>query len=239
MNWRPLALAAVVTLGAALLGGRSLGGQSSPADSPASSPADNSAAVPASRRSDPSGLATQLGCPVCHGRRGEAPLTNIPSLAAQRAAWLQARLEHFRHLGRTGGSGIMPRYAHNLTDAQIRSLAQAFSQAAAPVPPRMLDASLVARGQTVFEQGRPASGIIACANCHGPTGSGTAKPLIPALMGQHAGYVIYQLGSYRHLPPSSHDPEAQAMRTIARSLSDADIRAVAAYIEQLPSRSFQ
>ncbi len=133
----------------------------------------------------------------------------------------------------------MPRYAHNLTDAQIGSLAQAYSQDPAPVPPRMLDASLVRQGQTIFEQGRPASGIIACATCHGTTGAGTAKPLIPALRGQHPGYVVYQLGSYRHLPPSSHDPGPQAMRTVARSLTDADIRAVAAYIEGLPARSFR
>ncbi|ULH13873.1 c-type cytochrome (plasmid) [Deinococcus sp. KNUC1210] len=196
-------------------------------------------AAAASAETDPGRLAAQIGCPLCHGQRGESPLSNIPSLAGQRPAWLEARLRTFRHLGLTGGDGVMPRYARNLSDQQITALATAYSRDPLPVPPRLVQASEVARGQTLYEQGDPARQVLPCATCHGPTGAGTATPLIPSLTGQHAGYVAYRLGVYRHLPARQGEPEAQAMRTVARSLSDADIRAVAAYAEQLPARSFR
>ncbi|GGR10542.1 c-type cytochrome [Deinococcus ruber] len=228
MRRRLLPVVAVV-LGALFVAGRGAGSQG-----PTGVPA-----VAASSETDPGRLAAQIGCPVCHGQRGESPLSNIPSLAGQRSAWLEARLQDFRHLGRIGGEGVMPRYARNLSDQQIRALAAAYSLDPLPVPPRVVQASEVARGQTLYEQGDPARQVLPCATCHGPTGGGTATPLIPSLTGQHAGYVAYRLGVYRHLPARQGEPEVQAMRTVARSLSDADIRAVAAYAEQLPARSFR
>ncbi len=226
MRKRLLPALGALLLGAIVATGRTAGSQGLPA-------------VAVSDRSDPGELAVQLGCPVCHGQRGEAPLSNIPSLAGQRPAWLETRLKAFRHTGLTGGDGVMPRYARNLSDRQIEALAAAYSRDPLPVPPRMPQARLVSRGQALYEHGDPPKGVLACATCHGPTGAGTATPLIPSLTGQHAGYVAYRLGVYRQLPARPDEPEAQAMRTVARSLSDADIRAVAAYAEQLPARSFR
>jgi len=220
---------AVLIVGVLVVAGRSAGSQN-----PGSIPA-----AVVSNEADPGALAAQVGCPVCHGRRGEAPLANIPSLAGQRPAWLETRLKAFRHTALTGGDGVMPRYARNLSDRQISALAAAYSRDPLPVPPRAVQASVVSRGQLLYEQGDPVKGVLACATCHGPTGAGTALPLIPSLTGQHAGYVTYRLGVYRHLPARTGDPEGQAMRTVARSLNDNDIRAVAAYAEQLPGRSFR
>jgi cytochrome c553 len=206
------------------------------------SAARTSAATPAAPRSTLSSagdLAVRLGCVVCHGQRGQAPLSNIPSLAGQRPEWLKSQLETFRHEALTGGDGLMPRYARNLTDAQILTLAGAYSRDPDPVPARDLAPALVAEGRVVYEQGRPAARVLACATCHGAVGEGTTTPLIPALTGQHAGYVTYRLGVYRHLAVKQGQPGAQAMRTVARSLSDADVRAVAAYVEQLPAGSFR
>ncbi|MFC4453961.1 c-type cytochrome [Deinococcus sonorensis] len=195
--------------------------------------------VPANAQTAPGVLAAQLGCPVCHGQRGQAPLSNIPSLAGQHAEWLEARLEAFRAQAQAGEDGIMPRYARHLTDAQIRALAGAYSRDPLPHPTRVLQAQLVSEGQALYERGRPYQGQIACATCHGSAGSGGTTPLVPRIGGQHGGYVIYRLNVYRQLPARPDQPSAQAMRTVARTLSDRDIQAVAAYVQQLPTGSFQ
>ena len=210
-----------------------------PASGPTPAPRPVPAAVPATTRLDAGDLQVRLGCATCHGAQGRSPLSNIPVLAGQRPEWLEARLKAFRRQGARNGSGIMPRYAANLKDAQITALARMY--AADPPPPATrppADSDLGA-GQTLYVRGRPRDRVIACGTCHTDAGTGTTTPLIPALRGQHAGYVTYRLNGYRALPITTADGQAgpQAMRTVARSLSDADIRAVAAYVEAMPARS--
>ena len=68
-----------------------------------------------------------------------------------------------------------------------------------------------------------------CAACHGENGIATA-PGIPHLAAQERAYLAAALRQYRN-----GERPAQAMRTIAGSLSDADIDALAAWYAAQPA----
>lgn len=83
----------------------------------------------------------------------------------------------------------------------------------------------VATAAPANEAGRAKSA--ACAACHGPLGLATA-PDAPHLAGQSAIYVDAQLKAYR-----SGARQHPVMNVIAKSLSDADIAALAAWYASL------
>jgi cytochrome c553 len=72
--------------------------------------------------------------------------------------------------------------------------------------------------------------VPACASCHGPQGKGIPVQF-PRLAGQHSDYVYAQLNNFR-LGERANDG-AKMMRTIAAKMTDADMKAVAAYIQGL------
>lgn len=61
-----------------------------------------------------------------------------------------------------------------------------------------------------------------CASCHGTAGS-PSDPSVPIIRGQQAAYLKKQLRDYKN-----GDRDSQIMSSIAESLSDADISAIAA-----------
>ena len=66
-----------------------------------------------------------------------------------------------------------------------------------------------------------------CGTCHGPNGNST-NPMFPRLAGQHAGYLVRQLKSFKD--ESRGDPDAIAyMWGMAGGLSDESIDALAEY----------
>ena len=77
--------------------------------------------------------------------------------------------------------------------------------------------------------------VPACMACHGPDGRGNPGAGYPQLAGQYGDYV----------PPSSRisataeifgdDDRAKIMPAVAKDLSDADIAALASYVEGLHS----
>ncbi len=86
--------------------------------------------------------------------------------------------------------------------------------AAEPAAPPKPD---IARGQQI------ASSV--CAACHGPDGN-SANPTFPVLAGQHADYIVTQLGAFK----SGARPNP-IMQGMAAGLSPEDMRNVAAWFE--------
>lgn len=84
-------------------------------------------------------------------------------------------------------------------------------------------ASAVAQPQVAGQQKAQA----VCAVCHGPQGLSTA-PDAPNLAGQPAMYLITQLRHYR-----SGERKHEVMGVIAKTLSDSDIEAVAAWYSSI------
>ena len=85
-------------------------------------------------------------------------------------------------------------------------------------------------GEKIYKAGIPGVGVPACASCHGPAGAGIPVQF-PRLAGQHSEYVVTQLKAF-YSGERTNDG-AKMMRTIAAKLSDAEMNAVADYIQGL------
>jgi len=76
-----------------------------------------------------------------------------------------------------------------------------------------------------------------CAACHGALGEGSETIAAPALAGQDAAYLARQLANFR-AGRRGYDPGdtgGATMRSVANSLSDADIQSLAVYYGSLPA----
>jgi cytochrome c553 len=87
------------------------------------------------------------------------------------------------------------------------------------------------RALTLASRGDDDRQIQACANCHGPGGTGVGE--IPYLAGLHAGYLQASLGEWK-AGTRRTDPSSQMPR-IAKQLTDADIKALASYYASQPA----
>jgi cytochrome c553 len=75
--------------------------------------------------------AKELRCGVCHlsDFRGQ---NQIPRLAGQREAYLEAEMRAYRDGKRTGGDTIMAAVLYGVSDADIKALAHFLSRSSAP-----------------------------------------------------------------------------------------------------------
>lgn len=163
-------------------------------------------------------------CAACHGATGNtADAALYPNLAGQSAAYIELQLTNFRSGERPHAQ--MRAVAGQLTAAEMRELAAYFA-ARKPQPQRSLDAALEQQGRRIFEHGSSA-GAPACASYHGPQGHG--QQAFPRIASQPARYTLEQLKVYRDAP-GFNNPLATAMKQVAVKLSDADMRAVSAYL---------
>lgn len=159
-------------------------------------------------------------CAACHGPEGVPEMPNVPALAGQFDNYLQWQLVYFRE-GRRKNELMSP-IAEPLTDQEIRDLGAYFASLPRPAAPSkdLADASLI-------EAGKKAAADHRCAACHTDNFSGAAAA--PAITHQHHDYLIKALTDYReHARPSTG---VGAMNDAAASLTDDDIKAIAAYLE--------
>lgn len=87
-----------------------------------------------------------------------------------------------------------------------------------------------AQEQALVAQNAADTAVGVCGTCHGPDGN-SANPMFPRLAGQHAGYLVRQLKSFKE--ETRGDPYAIAyMWGMASGLSDQMIDALAQYYER-------
>ena len=171
--------------------------------------------------------ATTLGCVACHGEDGNSLNPVWPKLAAQHPSYLARQIAAFK-AGDRKDDAMSPMAMIIATDEDLADLTAYFAaQALQPGEPATIEQTLV--GQQLFRGGNPAAGVAACAACHGPKGTGNAPANFPRIAGQHAPYVEKALKDYRAGTRAS-DPN-QMMRGVAAKLTDAEISAVAAYVQ--------
>jgi cytochrome c553 len=91
----------------------------------------------------------------------------------------------------------------------------------------------VAEGMRIYQDGIPSAEVPPCASCHGPDAKGTDA--FPRLAGQLHDYILKKLvnwskerGQDKAKPDSS-----EIMAPIAHNLTEAQVKAVAAYVSQL------
>ncbi len=88
-------------------------------------------------------------------------------------------------------------------------------------------------GATITEQGN-GQGAPGCSSCHGPGGEGQPSAGFPRLAGLDGGYLMKQLQEF-----ASGKRANEIMGPIAKSLSDADMRALGAYYAGLATPKSQ
>lgn len=165
-------------------------------------------------------------CIACHGEGGRSENPTMPSLAGQTREYLVAQLKDFRAQIRVepGTRGYMWGISALLDDDTIQGLAEYY---AAQKPPagKPGDPARMQSGQAIFVNGLPDRGVRACASCHGDGAEGVK--VFPRLAGQHAEYIVTQLKDFG----TALRPHALVMRAEAQSLTAAEMRAVAEYVQ--------
>jgi cytochrome c553 len=171
-------------------------------------------------------------CVRCHGVQGTGRDPGaFPSLAGQRAAYLEASLRAFRDATRS--SGTMKEIAADLSDDIMREIAIYYERLPArEIDATTLDAVAVARGQVIATAGVPDRDIPACAECHGPT-AWPKNPSYPKLSGQHARYLVSQLVLLKERRRGG-SPHVNLMHVFVDRLRTNEIRDVAEYYAASP-----
>ncbi|MEY4266805.1 MAG: hypothetical protein RIS90_1340 [Pseudomonadota bacterium] len=161
-------------------------------------------------------------CFVCHGVEGEAASEVFPRLAGQHWAYTARQLDNFKSGKRK--STAMAAMVTKLTPSEMEALGRYFEKMpVTPDPPK--EPALAALGRDLYLQGKPASGVPACASCHGPGGLGTAD--LPRLASQYAGYLETQLKQFNSRERTNDNA---VMQTIASKLTTMEMTAVAQYL---------
>jgi len=178
-------------------------------------------------------------CAACHGPGGNSSNPEWPKLAGQHSAYIYDQLKVLKSKARP--SPVMNAQAANLSDQDMRDLAAYF--AAQKPSPGVASPDAVKQVQKIYRAGDAARGLPACAACHGPQGHGNAAASYPRIGGQHSKYTAVALRLLRDFTvqkiPQPAGVEAAAwqrfetMSAIAAKLSDAEIEALASYVNGL------
>jgi len=191
------------------------------------------AAQPAAKPDPAKGqqIATQV-CVACHAADGNSPAAPNPKIAGQFPEYLRKQLQNFKAApGKKADrdNPVMAGMVANLSDEDMRNLAAYYgSQKLKPESAKSKD--LAARGQKLYRGGNLATGVAACAGCHGPDGAGIPGQY-PRISGQFAAYLETQLLAFK-AGTRANDPNGM-MRAVAARMSEAEIKAVAEYASGL------
>jgi len=152
-------------------------------------------------------------CMGCHGPKGKSSSAQWPNLSAQQSPYLVNQLNAFKK--GTRNDTMMQPMAANLSDDDINNLA-AYYSSQQPVRAGG-DPDLAKAGQTKASM---------CLGCHGSSAGGNGQ--FPRLAGQHPDYLVKQLSNFKEgVRKSGH------MQAIASTLSEEDMKALAAYFGSL------
>ncbi len=176
-------------------------------------------------------IASQI-CVACHATDGNSPAAANPKIAGQIPEYLHKQLANFKPQGGKKAereNALMAGMVANLSDADMRNLA-AYYGAQKLKPAAARSKELAAIGQKLYRGGNAATGMPACAGCHGPAGAGIPSQY-PRIAGQFAEYIEAQLKAFR-AGTRANDPNGM-MRGVAVRMNDRDIQAVAEYVAGL------
>jgi cytochrome c553 len=168
-------------------------------------------------------------CSACHGMDGNASDKTYPKLAGQNEAYVVRQLELMKAQKRT--NPVMMPFIGNLSDQDLHDLGAFYASKTSL--PGVADDKLLARGQALYRGGDATLGVPACMACHGPDGRGMAGAGYPQLAGQWADYIQAKLKDFKAGTAWGDDANAKIMPEVAKHLGDADIAALASYVEGL------
>jgi cytochrome c553 len=197
--------------------------------------ADAAHAPPAAAKADPAkgGSLYDTGdnarglpaCASCHGAGGNSTINTNPKLAGQVGAYLHKQLVDFTTPARN--QPVMTTYAKMLSEDEKKNIA-AYLATQQPKQGAARNKDTLELGRKIYRGGIADRGVAACASCHGATGSGIPAQY-PRVAGQYQDYTVAQLQAFKS-GARSNSPQ---MATLAKRLSDDEMKAVADYIAGL------
>ena len=164
-------------------------------------------------------------CVACHAQDGNSVISLNPKLAGQHPEYLEKQLTEFKSGKRA--NAVMSGMAAALSPEDMKNLAAYFSSQKLTLGTAKTNGA-GSLGEKIYRGGIAATNVPACAACHGPTGAGLPKQF-PRMGGQHADYIQSQLKNFR----TGERANAPMMMTIATKMTDAEMAAVADYIQGL------
>jgi cytochrome c553 len=197
--------------------------------------ADAAHAPPAAAKADPAkgGSLYDSGdnarglpaCASCHGAGGNSTINTNPKLAGQIDTYIHKQLVDFTTPARN--QPVMTTYAKMLSDDEKKNIA-AWLATQQPKQGAARNKDTLELGRKIYRGGIADRGVAACASCHGATGAGLPAQY-PRLAGQHQDYTVTQLQAFK-TGARNNSPQ---MATLAKRLSDDEMKAVADYIAGL------
>lgn len=157
-------------------------------------------------------------CGNCHGENGNSKRPHIPNLAEQNPVYLFTAFEKFASGERK--DYVMSQLAPNMSLEDRVNVAIYFGKQKLLAHVGPVDAALRLEGEATFKT--------LCTGCHGVDAEG--RDNTPRLAGQPAEYLRKALTRFRDKDPSR---AGSVMMTIAADFSDAQINALAIYLQQL------
>ncbi|WKJ91378.1 c-type cytochrome [Methylomonas montana] len=161
------------------------------------------------------GKTSAAACQGCHGAAGISSSPLWPSLAGQSAIYIESQLNKFRTGQRD--NDVMKPIAAGLSENDIQNVAAYYASLHGKSAAGGGDANLI-------KQGKDKAGM--CLGCHGNNAQGMG--MVPKLAGQQAPYLAKQLTDFK-----KGARKAPQMNAMAQSLSEEDIKALAAYLGSL------
>ncbi|ABM35892.1 c-type cytochrome [Polaromonas naphthalenivorans] len=169
-------------------------------------------------------------CMECHGVDGHGaghsngPEGKFAKLAGQHPDYILKQIRDFRSGARKHDQ--MQIMARSVSDEDMRDIAAYFGSQPAM---NAQDGERHALGKSLYENGDPARGVVACSSCHGVKGKGlAASPLAPVVGGQEWRYLDQQLRDWRSGERRNSDGGVMSQAT--KALTDADIESLANYL---------
>ena len=166
-------------------------------------------------------------CMACHGADGNSANPIWPKLAGQHPSYIKKQLTDFK--GGARKNDLMSPMAMPLSEQDVDDLAAYFSSQSQSAGTAAADK--VEAGARLYRAGNATTGVAACMACHGPAGVGNPSAGFPRIGGQHAAYVEKALKDFR--AGERANDNANMMQGVAANMTDAEIAAVAQYVQGL------
>lgn len=156
-------------------------------------------------------------CGNCHGEGGNSLVAETPNLAGQNTFYLLEQLRQFAD-GRRKNLFMEGMIKALSAEEKVGVVLHYASKEVTFKPP--VNAALANKGQEYYGK--------ICFRCHGDQGRGNEK--IARIAGQQPGYLAITLKRYRDGSAVRNDP---LMAANTKSMTDADIAAVVAYVSSM------
>jgi cytochrome c553 len=174
---------------------------------------------PAAAQDVAAGRAKAAVCAACHGPDGNSTNPAWPTLAGQTWRYTYLQLKDFKE-GRRGDPQMTP-FAANLSRDDMLDLAAYFAAQKPAAPAFKPDPAKI-------ERGRAKAAEALCTMCH--LGGFKGQNEIPRVAGQHPEYIVKQMQDFKS---GRRTNDAGNMSAVSKTLSDADIDALAQYLANL------